>query len=43
MAPVSWIGFKADLKAAEPLRGDSTTKSSGVPGVHIIDFEKLES
>ena len=42
MVLVSWILFNC-LKAAEPLPGDSTTKSLGVPGAHLIDFGKMKS
>ena len=41
MAPVSCMGFKC-VKASEPLQGDSTTKSPGVLGAHLIDFGKLK-
>ena len=41
MAPVSWMGFNC-LKAAEPVRGDSTTKSPGVPGADLINFGKIK-
>ena len=38
------VGFNC-LKATEQLRGDSlllTAKSSGVPGAHLINFEKMK-
>ena len=38
---VSWMGFNC-LKAAEPLRGDSTDQSLVVPGAHLIDFGKMK-
>ena len=41
MALVSWMQFNFP-KAAESLRGDSTTKSLGVPGAHLIDFGKMK-
>ena len=33
------------LKATEPLQGDTllfTTKSSGVPGAHLIDLKRMK-
>ena len=41
MALASWMWFNC-LKAAEPLRGDSTTKSLGIPGTPLIEFEKMK-
>ena len=41
--PFLWVGFNC-LKATELLRGDSfllTTKASGVPGAHLINFERM--
>ena len=38
------MGFNC-LKATEPLRGDSllsTTQSPGVPGTHLINFERMK-
>ena len=41
MTLVSWMWFNC-LKAAEPLREDSTTKPLGVPGAYLIDFGKTK-
>ena len=35
--------FIAKVEAAEPLRGDITTKSPGVPGTNLIDLGRVKS
>ena len=42
--PFLWIGFNY-LKVTVPIQGDSlpfTTKSPGVPGIHLIDLGRIE-